>query len=66
MSDSYADAKFAFIDDEGDIRLVQAKSMTFAKANKGEQSRVFKQLLAGERKIFNVVSCRHWSGKFND
>lgn len=66
MSDAYTDAKFAFMDDDGIVRLVQAKSMTMAKANKGEESRVFKQLLEGRRKLVNVVSCVDWTGKFND
>ncbi len=66
MTDKYTDAKFAFMDEDGDVRLVQAKSMTMAKANKQEQSRVFKQLLEGRRKLINVVSCVGWTSKFND
>lgn len=66
MTDAYTDAKFAFMDEDGNIRLVQAKSMTMAKANRQEESRVFKQLLEGRRRLVNVVSCVDWTSKFND
>ena len=60
MSDEYTDRKFAFIDDHGSIRLAQAKSMTMAKANRHEVDRVFSQLLRGERRVIQVVTCVGW------
>ena len=66
VKDEYTDRKFAFMDDDGNIRLVQTKSMVIAKANQGEMHRVMSQLLSGERKVVHVISCRHWSGKFSD
>ena len=66
MSDIYTDRKFAFIDEDGSVRLVQAKSMTMAKANKQEAERVLKQLLSGQRKIIHVASCVGWSANFDD
>ncbi len=65
-TDTYTDAKFAFIDDNGIVRLAQAKSMTMARANKQESDRVLKQILKGERKMVNVASCVGWSNKFDD
>lgn len=59
-SNEYTNRKFAFIDDDGAIRLAQAKSMTIAKANKQEINRVFKQLLRGERRVVQVVTCVGW------
>jgi len=68
MSDEYTDRKFVFIDDEGTIRLAQVKSMTMAKANRQEVDRVFSQLLRGERRVVQVVTCVGWkhpTGKFS-
>lgn len=59
-SNEYTNKKFAFIDDDGAIRLAQAKSMTMAKANRQEIVRVFKQLLRGERRVVQVVTCVGW------
>lgn len=56
----YTDRKFAFYDEDGNLRMAQVKSMTMAVANMAETSRVLRQLVAGERTTITVVSCRHW------
>ncbi len=60
MDKEYMDRKFAFYDDDGHLRMAQVKSMTMAKANVAETSRVLRQVVSGERKLITVISCRHW------